>query len=112
MSLSLQGNQHLPAGHVFQLAIGLSPVPPLAENSGDGAAAVVPMLINNALDYGQVGVMNGPITNGYGQHDHRISKSIRGRQLKMQGYENIFPGEFLPINLAGGWSLMPADGLK
>jgi len=102
MPLSLQGNQHLPAGHVFQSAIGLSPVPPLAEHSGYGAAAVVPMLINNVLDDGQVGLANGPVSNGDGQHDHRISKRIRGRQLKMQGDENIFSGEFLPGNLAGG----------
>jgi hypothetical protein len=102
MPLSLQGNQNLPAGHVFQSTIGLSPVPRLAENSGDGAAAVVPMLIYNVLDYGQVGVINGPVSNGDGQHDHRISKRIRGRQLKMQGYENIFSGKFLSANPAGG----------
>jgi hypothetical protein len=60
------------------------------------------MLINNVLDYGQVGVINGPVSNGDGQHDHRISKRIRGRQLKMQGYENIFSGKFLSANPAGG----------
>jgi hypothetical protein len=102
MPLSFQGNQHLPAGHVFESAIGLSPVPSLAEHSGDGAAAVVPMLINNVLDDGQVDLANCPVSNGDGQHAYRISKRIRGRQLKMQGDENIFSGELLPGNLAGG----------
>jgi len=101
MTGPLQGNQHLPAGHVFQSAIGLSPVPPLAENSGNGAAAQVPMLIDDGLDQWQIGVGNGPFSDGDGQHDHRISKRILGRQLKMQGDENIFSGEFFPANPAG-----------
>jgi hypothetical protein len=119
MPLSLQGNQDLPAGHVLQSTIGLSPVPPLAENSGDGAAAVVPMLINNVLDYGQVGVMNGPVSNGDGQHDHRISKRIRGRQRKMQRDANYFQGEYQRDNRQraqifadGPWVEMKNHGLK
>ena len=113
MSLSLQGNHHLPAGHVLQSAIGLDPVPPLAKNSGNVGAAAVPMFIDNSLNEWQIGVTNGPFSDGDGQHDHRISKRILGRQQKTQGDENIFSDELLLGNPAGrGWLLMPASGLK
>ena len=102
MSLSLQGNHHLAAGHVLQSAIGLDPVPPLAKFSGNVGAAAVPMFIDNSLNEWQIDVANGLFSDGDGQHDHRISKRILGRQLKMQGDENIFSGEFLPANPAGG----------
>lgn len=94
MSLSLQGYHHLPAGHVLQSAIGLYPVPPLAENSGDGAAAAVPMIIDNSLNEWQIGVANGPFSDGDGQHDHRISKRILGRQQKMQVMKIFFQENF------------------
>jgi len=41
-------------------------------------------------------------SDGDGQHGHRISKRIIGRQLKMQGDENNFSGEFMPGNSTGG----------
>ena len=115
----LQSNQRLPAGHVFQSAIGLSPVPSLAENSGDGAAAVVPMLIDNGLDQWQIGVGNGPFSDGDRQHDHRISKRIRGRRQKMHEIKKYFSRQFeleavgrigngLPIC----WVEMKKGGLK
>ena len=101
MSLSLQGNHHLPAGHVLESAIGLDPVPHLAENSGDGAAAAVPMIIDNSLNEWQIGVGNSAFSDGYWQHDDCISERNLGRQHKMQGDENIFSGEFLAENPAG-----------
>ena len=71
------------------------------------------MLIDNSLHEWQIGVANGPFSDGDGQHDDRISKSILGRQRKMKGDENIFLGDLLPGNPAGrGWPLMPAGGLK
>jgi len=113
MSLSLQGNHQPPAGHVLQSSIGLDPVPPLAKFSGNVGAAAVPMFIDNSLNEWQIGVANGPFSDGDGQHDHQISKRILGRQQKMQDDENIFSCELLPGNPAGrGWLLMPASGLK
>ena len=108
----LKGNQYFPTGHVFESAIGLDPVPPLAENSGDVSAAGVPMLINNALNYRQVGVMNGPFSYRDGQHDHRISKSIAGRQLKMQGYANYFQWGCQLANRQKARIFADARGLK
>jgi hypothetical protein len=86
----LQGEQYLPAGHVFQPTIGLDPVPPLAEFSGNVGAAGVPMLIDNGLDKWEIGLCDSPVSYRDGQHGNCISKSIRGRQQKMQGDENYF----------------------
>jgi hypothetical protein len=60
------------------------------------------MLIDNGLDQWQIGVGNSPVPYGSGQHDHSIPEKVQGRQHKMQGDENIFSGEFLPGNPAGG----------
>ncbi len=102
MSLSLQGNQYFPAGHVLQSAIGLEPVPFLAEYFGDLGAATAPMFIEHGLNEWQIDIANSSFSDGYGQHDEYISEEERGRQQKMQGDENIFSGEFLVGNPAGG----------
>jgi hypothetical protein len=44
--------------------------------------------------------VNGPVSYREGQYKRRLSKSIRGRQLKMQADENIFLGKLLPGNPA------------
>ena len=87
MPLSLQGNQHLPAGHVLGSAIGLEPVPFLAKYFGDLSSAAVPMFIDNGLNKWQIEFANGSFSDGYGQHDECISEEERGRQHKMQGSE-------------------------
>ena len=102
MSLTLQGNQYLPAGHVLQPSVGLEPLPSLTKYLGNVGAAAVPMFIDSGLDQWQIGVGNGPFSDGYGQHDDCISERNRGRHPRMQGSENNFPGEFLPGNPAGG----------
>jgi hypothetical protein len=63
MSLSLQGNHHLPAGHVLQSAIGLDPVPPLAKNSGNVGAAKMPILVDKVLDIEEILAGNGSISD-------------------------------------------------
>jgi len=63
MSLPLQGDQYLPASHVFQLAIGLDPVPPLAKNSGNVGAAKMPILVDKVLDIEEILAGNGSISD-------------------------------------------------
>jgi hypothetical protein len=108
----LKGNQDLPTGHVFESAIGLDPVPPLAENSGDVSAAGVPILINNALDYRQVGVMNGPFSYRDGQHDHRIIKKHRRTPAKNAGIRKLFSGDCQQANRQKVRIFADARGLK
>ena len=62
MSLTLQGNQYLPTGHVLQPAVGLEPLPSLTKYLGNVGAAAVPMFIDSGLDQWQIGVGNGPFS--------------------------------------------------
>ena len=64
--------------------------------------SAAPMLVDNVLDKRNIFFGNSAFSDGYGQHDDCISERYFGRQLKMQGNENIFSGEFLPGNSTGG----------
>ena len=64
MSLPLQGNHHLPTGHVLQSSVGLEPLPFLTKYLGNVGAAAVPMFIDSGLDQWQIGVGNGPFSDG------------------------------------------------
>jgi len=101
MSHTFQGEEKLPAGHVFGGAVGLEPSPVPAQDSGDAFSSLGPMFIDHPLNHGDVGFRNGSFSYGYWQHDKCISEEEGGRQQKMQGSENIFSGEFLPGNSAG-----------
>lgn len=90
MPLSFQGDQNFPAGHVLQSAVGLDPLPLLAELPGNVGAAAMPMFIDDVLDKGNIFAGNDAISDGYGQHDDCISERIRGRQKKMQGEGKYF----------------------
>ena len=90
MALTFQGDQYLTAGHILQPAVGLDPVPPLAEYPGNPGAADMPMFIDDILDGRNIFFGNGAISDGYGQHDDCISERIRGRQQKMQANGKYF----------------------
>jgi len=47
---SLKGEQELPASHFTQSAVGLNPLPPLAQNQGDMGASPLPVPIDRSLD--------------------------------------------------------------
>ena len=94
MTLSFQSDQHLSTGHVLGSAIGLEPVPFLAEYFGDLGASAMPIFINNGLNERQIGFGNGSFSNGYRQHDEHISEEERGRQQKMQGMQKYFSRQF------------------
>jgi len=51
-------------------------------------------ILKQVEDTLQIGVANGPFSDGDGQHDYRISKRILGRQLKMQGEKIFFQENF------------------
>ncbi len=42
--------QDFPASHIFESAVGLYPVPLLAQDSGDMGSALVPVLVNGGLN--------------------------------------------------------------
>ena len=94
MTLPLQRDQQLPAGHVLGSAIGLEPVPFLAKDFGDLGAATLPVFIDKGLNEWQIGVANSSFSDGYGQHDEYISEEEVGRQHKMQGSEKYFSRQF------------------
>ncbi len=74
MTLSLQSDQQLPTSHVLGPAIGLKPVPSLAEYFGYLGAATAPMFIDHGLNEWQIDIANSSFSGGYGQHDEYISE--------------------------------------
>ena len=64
-------------------------------------AATVPMFIDNSLNEWQIGVADGPFSDGDGQHNYHISKRVEGRLQKMQDDENIFSAGLLVENPDG-----------
>lgn len=62
MSCSFQGQQQFPAGHVFEIAVWLAPVPLLAEHSGNGGTPLVPVFMDNGLNHCQIGICNGSVS--------------------------------------------------
>jgi hypothetical protein len=53
-TLSVQGKQQFPAGHVLEPAAGLNPVPMFAQLPGNMGPAPVPVFIYHGLDDGQI----------------------------------------------------------
>ena len=52
-------------------------------------AALIPEVVNSALNQFKIGLLDGSFSDSNGQHSHYISKRIRGRQQKMHGDEKI-----------------------
>jgi len=92
-AFSVKGEKNLPAGHVFELAVGLAPVPLPAEDFGDMLSALIPMGINRGLNGFNRSHVNGSSADGDGQHVHCIAKTRRGRQRKMQADEKKYGGD-------------------
>ena len=82
-AFSFQSEKNLSTSHVLQATIGLSPVPFLTKDSGNMGSAFVPMIVDSDLNRRNIFFINGPFPDGNGQHVHRISERIRGRQQKM-----------------------------
>jgi hypothetical protein len=61
---SLQGDKDFPAGHVLEAAVGLVPIPLDAKDSGDMGSALIPMGINDVLDFFKTSVGNGSASYG------------------------------------------------
>ena len=59
--LLLEDKQKPSADHILQLAIDLPPVPGLADQTGDGRAALSMMVTDYLLDEGNVVLGNGAI---------------------------------------------------
>lgn len=53
-TFSMQGQQHFPAGHIFEAAAGLNPVPLFAQFPGNMSPASVPVFMDQGLNKGQV----------------------------------------------------------
>ena len=79
MSGPFQGQQHFPAGHIFESAVGLSPIPFLAEDSGNGGTSLVPVFMDNGLNHRQIDICNGSVSDGNGQHGDCISERKKRR---------------------------------
>ena len=54
ISGSFQSEQQFPAGHVFEAAVRLDPVPHLAENSRNRGTALIPMLFDDRLNLEEI----------------------------------------------------------
>ncbi len=77
---TVEGEEDFTTGHIFETAIGLNPVPFLAENLGDMSAAFVPMIVDGSLYELKIGFGNRSISDGDGQHNHYITEEEFGRQ--------------------------------
>ena len=75
-ALSVEGDQDLSAGHVFEMAVGLTPIPFSTQNPGDLSAPPVPIVIDDVLDEPDLIGVNGPFSDGQRQHNQRIAKKI------------------------------------
>ena len=84
-AFSFEGKQNFSAGHILEAAIGLSPIPLLAEDPGNMLSALAPMTVDGGLDRRDVLLGNGSFSDGKRQHPNYISERTRGRQQKMQG---------------------------
>jgi len=80
---AMQRDEHLPAGHVFEVPVGLAPVPLAAQDPGDLSAAPAPVVIDDFLDERHLTDVDGPFSDGQRQHDQRITEKGRRRQRKM-----------------------------
>ena len=111
-AFSMQGKQKLPAGHIFKTPVWLSPIPFLAEDSGDVLSALIPMPVDSGLNGREVSLSDGSFSDSNGYHCHCIAKENPGRQQKMyKGEEKLF-GEKSSQKFAGLWVEMKNRGLK
>ena len=91
--LPFKSEKHLSTGHVLETTIGLAPVPLLTEDFGNMSPTLVPMAVDGGLNRRNIFFVNGPFPDGNGQHVHRISERISGRQKKMnRGQKNCGRG--------------------
>ena len=58
------------------------------------SAAFIPILPDSGLDQFKVGLVDGPFSDGDGQHFHSISDRNRRRQKKMHEIEKKLQVEF------------------
>ena len=91
-AFSVKGEKNLPAGHVFELAVGLAPVPLPAEDLGDMLSALIPIGVNGGLNGIKRSLINCSFADGNGQHVHCIAKRRWGRQRKMHRSEKNVAG--------------------
>lgn len=70
-SLQLQGKQHIPAGSVFEPAVGLPPVPMPAQDLEDFGSSLIPVSVGELL---------------YGFQFLRANKSILKREYRLFGF--------------------------
>ncbi len=94
-SLSFESEKNLPASHVLQSSIGLAPGPFLTKDFGNMSSALVPMPDDCGLNRRNIFFVNGPFSDGNGQHVNRISERTSGRQQKMHGpQKKVAAGDF------------------
>ena len=72
-------------------------------------SAFVPMIVDDSLNSRNIFFVNGPFSDGNGQHVHRISERFRGRQKKMdKGRKKLWETN----SGSDFWVEMKKDGLK
>ena len=65
-TLAVKRQQDFSAGHIFQAAIRLNPVPFLAKDFGDLSTAFVPVIINGSLNVFEIDWRDGSFSDGDG----------------------------------------------
>lgn len=70
------------------------------------------MFIDRVLNRFKFGSVDGPSSNGNGQHVHRIPERNRRRQQKMKKSEKNLAGGDLTRKLVEKWVEMKISGLK
>ncbi len=90
--LAFQGQQDFSTGHVLKPAIWLNPIPFFTEDFGDLSTTFIPMFLDNSLYQFKIGLGDGSLPDGNGQHSHYISEWNRRRQQKMHRNEKKYVG--------------------
>jgi len=88
-TLSLQGQEKLSAGHITKFAVGLHPLPTLAEDSRNLFTPPSPVGTNSGFDLGKIALGNGFSANRERQHIKRIAKQKLGRHKKMHSEQKM-----------------------
>jgi hypothetical protein len=89
-ALSLEGQKDLPAGHVFEAAVGLEPSPFAAQDPGDPCASLSPVVFDSCPDLGYDSRSNRSFSDGQRFHNHRIAEPKQGRHKIVHGEERFF----------------------
>jgi len=96
-SKQLKFYPHFLAGHVFEAAVWLHPIPLPAEDFGDLSAAFIPVLVDSGLDRLKVGIGEGLFLMVIGNIIILYQNRIADARKKCMRLKKIIGGIWLKI---------------